>query len=78
VSGDALCFRGIKVGNFEYVEKPLSLGATKGNRFEVTLRALSGATPQQVADAATALRAFGFVNYFGLQRFGSGSVANHR
>jgi tRNA pseudouridine13 synthase len=69
VSGDALCFRGIKVGNFEYVEKPLSLGATKGNRFEVTLRALS---------AATALRAFGFVNYFGLQRFGSGSVANHR
>ena len=35
-------------------------------------------TLQTVADAAEALRSKGFVNYFGLQRFGAGVNATHQ
>ncbi len=35
-------------------------------------------TLQIVADAAEALRSKGFVNYFGLQRFGAGVNATHQ
>lgn len=35
-------------------------------------------TLQAVADAAEALRSKGFVNYFGLQRFGAGVNATHQ
>ena len=33
---------------------------------------------QAVCDAAEALRSRGFVNYFGLQRFGAGVHATHQ
>jgi len=41
-------------------------------------RAVTGAGPAAVQEAAEALRARGFINYFGLQRFGSGSSGTHR
>lgn len=33
---------------------------------------------QDVVDAAEALKTKGFVNYFGLQRFGTGGIPTHR
>jgi len=39
---------------------------------------VTGAGPDTVQEAAEALRARGFINYFGLQRFGSGSSGTHR
>ena len=63
---------GMRVGAAERATAPLGLGALRGNRFALTLRDVRGATPADVASALGALRSRGFVNYFGLQRFGSG------
>ncbi len=73
----------IRVGDFDFVPKQLQLGQLAGNRFFLTLRQVQAAGGDQdaaVAAATTALRewvALGatYVNYFGLQRFGTGSVS---
>ncbi|KAK9796674.1 hypothetical protein WJX73_005450 [Symbiochloris irregularis] len=71
--------RGIKLGDFEYADAALFLGAAKGNHFDIILRDAQGEEgPQGVLKAAEALKSSGFINYFGLQRFGSGSVPTHR
>ena len=49
-----------------------------GNEFEIVLRNLTGATAAQVQAAADGLKASGFINYYGLQRFGSNDSATHR
>lgn len=61
-----------RVGNCEYVDAPLDLGDLAGNRFEIALRRVE-ATPEGVDAACSAVGESGFVNYFGLQRFGSGA-----
>lgn len=55
------------------------------HRFELVLRNVqaSGAGSAAEAEAAVsaaaeALRRSGFINYYGLQRFGSGAVPTHR
>ena len=70
--------RGVTVGNFEYVTAPLRLGALLGNRFTLVLRNVDPEARSTVAAAATALHESGFINYFGLQRFGSGDAPTHR
>ena len=73
----------IKLGNFEYSSEEVKLGGLSGNRFDVALRnvdigdksaADSTTMRQQVQliceSAGTALKTNGFVNYFGMQRFG--------
>ncbi|GAX27746.1 tRNA pseudouridine13 synthase [Fistulifera solaris] len=67
----------LRVGNFQFVEKDLRLGSLRGNRFEVALRnivAKDGSTekpPKDVLESAVdAIRNNGFINYFGMQRFG--------
>jgi tRNA pseudouridine13 synthase len=49
-----------------------------GNQFQITLRELKEATREQIEAAAAALKEGGFINYYGLQRFGSGSVPTHK
>eukprot|EP01018_Ginkgo_biloba_P022079 Gb_26326 [translate_table: standard] len=68
---------GIKVGNFCYVKEGLVLGQLSGNRFTITLRGVVAETHGIIKDAADGLGKNGFINYFGLQRFGSGSVPTH-
>jgi len=71
----------IRVGNFEYVDKELHLGSLTGNRFDVVLRnvCVDGITTTSntmeqtkatLMKAAQALGDNGFINYFGMQRFG--------
>lgn len=70
----------LRVGNFEYVSKELSLGMLNGNRFDVVLRNVDASnatgedripeTKECLKAAAIALRERGFINYFGMQRFG--------
>ena len=45
---------------------------------ETVCRDVVAPSLQAVADAAEALKARGFVNYFGLQRFGAGVSATHQ
>jgi tRNA pseudouridine13 synthase len=68
---------GIRVGNFSPCASPLRLGDLSGNLFTIVLRAVDGGSTQHATAAVSALRESGFVNYFGLQRFGTGTVATH-
>lgn len=68
---------GIKVGDFSYVKEGLQLGQLLGNRFTITLRGVSADSEDTIRASADALGKDGFINYFGLQRFGSGSVPTH-
>ncbi|XP_077247888.1 pseudouridine synthase family protein isoform X2 [Tasmannia lanceolata] len=68
---------GIKVGNFCYVREGLVLGQLLGNRFTITLRGVVSESEEIIKAAAVHLAENGFINYFGLQRFGSGSVPTH-
>lgn len=77
IDGLWLWRRGIKVGSFSYIAQPLGLGAAGGNQFEVTLRAVKGGTSSEIVSAVAALSTDGFVNYFGLQRFGSDNSSTH-
>eukprot|EP00026_Physarum_polycephalum_P003191 Phypoly_transcript_03201.p1 GENE.Phypoly_transcript_03201~~Phypoly_transcript_03201.p1 ORF type:complete len:782 (+),score=166.52 Phypoly_transcript_03201:136-2481(+) len=67
----------MKVGNFEYVEKHLRLGDLLGNRFQIVIRDVT-ASDEVLKKAVDSLTKTGFLNYYGLQRFGTGQVGtNH-
>nr|XP_018622549.1 multisubstrate pseudouridine synthase 7 isoform X2 [Nicotiana tomentosiformis] len=68
---------GIKVGDFCHVKEGLLLGQLYGNRFTITLRGVSADSEDIIKASAVALGELGFINYFGLQRFGSSSVPTH-
>lgn len=68
---------GIKVGDFSYVSEGLVLGQLSGNRFTITLRGVIADSVDTIKAAADGLGSNGFINYYGLQRFGSGSVPTH-
>lgn len=62
--------RNIFVGNFCYKTETLKLGQLKGNRFRIALRNVT-ADNEIVDKALEYLRDNGFINYYGLQRFGN-------
>lgn len=79
--------RNAHIGNFEYRPHPLQLGELTGNEFVITLRdcdfhypvplesklILEG-TQAIVSEAIKDLSERGFINYYGLQRFGTFSI----
>jgi len=68
---------GVIVGDCSYVDKPMLLGDLYGNRFELAVRDIGPVPEAVVASSVAALQEKGFVNYFGLQRFGTGTVHTH-
>jgi tRNA pseudouridine13 synthase len=66
----------IRVGDFEYVKEPAKLGDLAGNRFGIILRAID-VDPSVIARACEAMQHSGFINYYGLQRFGKGGSRSH-
>ena len=74
--------RSLVIGNVQIMTKPskaLGLGDLKGNKFTIVLRDcdFGEAGEPNVYTALNNLHQYGFVNYFGLQRFGSGVSATH-
>ncbi|XP_020706969.2 pseudouridylate synthase 7 homolog [Athalia rosae] len=65
--------RGAFVGNFKFSDEPLKLGMLSGNRFRIALRSVTG-SDEEIEKAMTTLRDNGFINYYGLQRFGTVAV----
>lgn len=74
--------RNAKIGNYEYQPHGLQLGELMGNEFVVTLRDCkffdevesnntADKASQVVGAAFDNLKANGFINYYGLQRFGT-------
>ncbi|OQS05466.1 tRNA pseudouridine synthase D (TruD) [Thraustotheca clavata] len=66
------------VGNFSYVKEPLTLGDLYGNQFGIVIRNIPNEiTDQEISNAVNSWVTHGFVNYFGLQRFGTKSIPSH-
>ncbi|KAF7875147.1 hypothetical protein EAF04_002319 [Stromatinia cepivora] len=81
---------GVRVGDFKYEKYPLRLGDLEGNVFTITLRdchfgddtdmddaAKVQSAEKVVGDAIAHLQTRGFLNYFGLQRFGTFAIGTH-
>ncbi|KAI4489211.1 hypothetical protein M0804_004709 [Polistes exclamans] len=62
--------RGAYVGNFKFEKVPLKLGMLRGNRFKIAIRNVI-ASNEEIEKAMISLRDRGFINYYGLQRFGT-------
>ncbi|KAM3173952.1 hypothetical protein ACTXT7_011536 [Hymenolepis weldensis] len=60
---------GIKLGNFSYTAVPIKLGDLYGNRFSIVIRDIC-AGDSVIHRAIQDWQKHGFINYFGLQRFG--------
>jgi len=76
IFGAARCIRNLEVGNFSYKDKEIKLGDHKGNHFELVIRNVTKGA--DVTDPI--LRYFqenGFINYFGMQRFGTMAISTH-
>ncbi|XP_038054168.1 pseudouridylate synthase 7 homolog isoform X2 [Patiria miniata] len=81
VEAERLCrlnsvLRGIRLGNFRYVKEPLTLGDHSGNHFVIVLRDVN-VSQEEIDQALTSMRDVGFINYYGMQRFGNSQVATH-
>lgn len=83
VSGLNRSLRGIRLGGFHYKDEQLSLGDLTGNEFIIAIRdvhllAQTELTLDELlAKNVASLNANGFINYFGMQRFGTFSIATH-
>jgi tRNA pseudouridine13 synthase len=77
--------RGVKLGSFEYSSTPLKLGELAGNEFIITIReadlmgeaTIDDKLEEVVNKAMDSLRTRGFINYYGMQRFGTFSISTH-
>ncbi|KAJ2508269.1 multisubstrate pseudouridine synthase 7 [Coemansia sp. RSA 2052] len=69
--------RGARLGNFSYGPRELKLGDLSGNRFEIVLRHVRGADAQSLGPVLEGIRRTGFINYYGMQRFGTQSISSH-
>jgi len=67
---------GFCVGNFEYTSEELHTGDLKGNAFEIILRGVTQ-TQKEIHKSVDMTKKYGFINYFGLQRFGTGNTSTH-
>ena len=64
-------FEEITFSNLTYTSSLLKIGDLYGNRFTLALRFLEHIDPSKIDKNIENLKKSGFVNYFGLQRFGS-------
>lgn len=62
----------MKVSHLRSAEGPLRFGDLSGNRFTVILRNVTAFSEQSFNEALNLLSQNGFINYYGLQRFGRG------
>lgn len=78
--------RGLRIAHLSYADAPLQFGMLRGNHFTITLRDVrwtDTATPSDdiqhiLGEHVRDLEAHGFINYFGMQRFGTGLVSTHQ
>lgn len=65
------------VGNFQYCNSELKLGDLMGNHFNIVLRNID-ACEELLNESLLTFKTKGFINYYGMQRFGTASVPTHR
>ena len=62
------------IGDYEYRDTRLKLGDLQGNRFGIVLRNVKAEKKEDVEAAMKNLKEHGFINYYGMQRFGTSTV----
>ncbi|KAH8322170.1 hypothetical protein KR059_006688 [Drosophila kikkawai] len=67
----ARSLRNVQIGNFAFRNTTLKLGDLQGNRFRIALRHVDKVKRGDIEVALESLRERGFINYYGLQRFGN-------
>ncbi|KAI3648150.1 hypothetical protein MP228_006004 [Amoeboaphelidium protococcarum] len=67
----------IQVGNSVRVKQQLTLGDLFGNQFKITLRNIQCDDIDSIDRRLQLLKQTGFINYFGMQRFGHGKSPTH-
>ena len=65
-------------GNFRFREVPIFLGDAIGNRFQIVLRDVICENEADIDRAIENVKANGYLNYFGIQRFGHSEFPSHR
>ncbi|KAF8238780.1 tRNA pseudouridine synthase D [Tricholoma matsutake] len=69
--------RGVRIADFNYRKASLELGMLKGNAFIITLRSVKVDSMETLNTALNVVKYKGFINYYGMQRFGTASVPTH-
>ena len=69
--------KNILIGNYEFNEKELKLGMLKGNQFSVVLRFVDKNIESDFKEIVNEINKNGFINYFGMQRFGVSNVSTN-
>ncbi|KDQ29347.1 hypothetical protein PLEOSDRAFT_1064122 [Pleurotus ostreatus PC15] len=78
--------RGVRITDFNYRKASLELGMLKGNAFVITLRSapltnesrnVQVDSSETIDKALNTIKNKGFINYYGMQRFGTASVPTH-
>lgn len=62
--------KNIRIGNICFKNEPLKLGQLKGNKFRMALRNVI-VSDEHIKKTMDSLEKNGFINYYGLQRFGN-------
>ncbi|CUM55631.1 uncharacterized protein AC631_02876 [Debaryomyces fabryi] len=70
------------LGGFAYEDRSLGLGDLNGNEFVITIRDIKSFNAAEnvedvVSKCFTSLRDKGYINYYGMQRFGTFSISTH-
>ncbi|KAF8314759.1 pseudouridine synthase [Clavulina sp. PMI_390] len=68
--------RGVRIGDLVYRKSPLDLGHLKGNAFVITLRNVKE-SEEHINQAMQSMKERGFINYYGMQRFGTSPIPTH-
>lgn len=75
--------KGVVLGGFKFEDESLSLGDLNGNEFTIAIRDVKVADDTELPlekildEGCSFIRENGFINYFGMQRFGTFSVSTH-
>ncbi|KAF8845835.1 tRNA pseudouridine synthase D [Paxillus ammoniavirescens] len=69
--------RGIRIADLNYRKAGLELGMLKGNEFVITLRNMQVDSMDTLDRAMNSMKHKGFINYYGMQRFGTAAVPTH-
>ncbi|KAF8138435.1 tRNA pseudouridine synthase D [Boletus edulis] len=69
--------RGVRIADLNYRKAGLELGMLKGNEFVITLRNVQVDSTHTLELVMNSIKQKGFINYYGMQRFGTAAVPTH-
>ncbi|KAI9101960.1 pseudouridine synthase [Phlyctochytrium arcticum] len=69
--------RGMATGDYRYRSDQIVLGDLKGNHFKIVIRDVQASSLEDLERSVVSLKEQGFINYFGMQRFGTRSTPTY-